>query len=417
MTGAKDLLAALQARGVIVHAPEATVVADVDPERIEPGVEIFPGTTIRGERTLLGAGTRLGLAGGGYFDSVATGRNVTLYGGYFHDAVFLDGVTLRGHAEARAGTLLEEGAEGGHHVGLKMTILMPFVVVGSLVNFCDALFAGGTSRRNHSEIGSTLALYNFTPWGDKFASLFGDVPRGVFLRSLPIFLGGQTQVVSPVKIGYGSVIAAGCAVRGNVPEERLYGEAAPSLDLPFDRASTRRLPMALRNTAEYIANLWCLRHWYSRVRLPVAAGDARLEQLYARAMEQLEAGIEERLQRLDNMMGRLANEGQRRGASGAGDRRAAPSRRSPSATLAPLVERWPELRAILATEPPEPRPTPNGKGLAHIVAGFRAGRQKGHDLRYVDFIKGLSAEAVRDGQAHLQRYIDGMLERLRWPWD
>mgnify|MGYP000612120586 CR=1 FL=1 len=88
---------------------------------------------------------------------------------------------------------------------------MPWVIAGSLVNFCDALVAGGTSRRNHSEIGSTMALYNFTPRGDKFASLFGDVPRGVFLQEPRIFVGGQTQIVSPVKVGYGAVLAAGAA--------------------------------------------------------------------------------------------------------------------------------------------------------------------------------------------------------------
>src|SRR5690606_16728375 len=139
--------------------------------------------------------------------------NADLFSGYFVDATFLDGVTVRGHAEMRGGTLMEEGAECGHHVGYKMTIMMPNVVAGSLVNFCDALMAGGTSRKDHSEIGSCLALYNFTPWGDKFASMFGDVPHGVFLRERRIFVGGQTQIVSPVKVGYGALIPAGAAVR------------------------------------------------------------------------------------------------------------------------------------------------------------------------------------------------------------
>ena len=63
------LIRALDDRGVILHAPESTFVEDLDPSRFEPGVEIFPGCTLRGRHTLVGAGSRLGRAGGGYFDS------------------------------------------------------------------------------------------------------------------------------------------------------------------------------------------------------------------------------------------------------------------------------------------------------------------------------------------------------------
>ena len=105
------LVDALRARGVEVRAPAATVVEDLEPERFEPGVVIHPGCTIRGFGTTLGAGTHVGRAGGGWFENVCTGRSVDLYGGYFRDSVFLDGVTVRGHAEMRAGTVMEEEAE------------------------------------------------------------------------------------------------------------------------------------------------------------------------------------------------------------------------------------------------------------------------------------------------------------------
>ncbi len=49
-------------------------------------------------------------------------------------------------AEVREGCLLEEETSGAHAVGLKQTILFPFVTLGSLVNFCDCLMAGGTGR-------------------------------------------------------------------------------------------------------------------------------------------------------------------------------------------------------------------------------------------------------------------------------
>ena len=65
--------------------------------------------------------------------------------------------------------------------------------------------AGGTSRKNHSEIGSSYIHFNFTPHQDKATpSLVGDVPRGVMLDRAPIFLGGQGGLVGPVRIAYGT---------------------------------------------------------------------------------------------------------------------------------------------------------------------------------------------------------------------
>ncbi len=301
------LVSQLIDRGVVIHAPQAVVIQDIDPQRIEAGVEIFPGTTLRGRHTLLGAGTCLGRCGGGYFDNIATGRRVELYGGFFQDAVFLDDVIIRGHAEIRGGTLIEEGGEAGHHVGYKMTILMPYVIAGSLINFCDALVAGGTGRRDHTEIGSTLALYNFTPWGDKFASLFGDVPGGLFLRARRIFIGGQSQIVSPVKVGFGSVIPAGYALRRSVGPDRIYGELPQAIDAPFAQDRLGALAHKIALSAEFIGNLYVLRAWYQEVRLPMATHDPHLRALYQRATTMLDLGIAERRKRLATFMARVPN--------------------------------------------------------------------------------------------------------------
>lgn len=297
-------LEALTARGVIIHAPAATTIDGVPVENFEAGVEIFAGVTLRGERSRYGRGTRLGLAGGGYFENVACGRDVDLYGGYFENCAFFDGVKLRGHAEVRGGTVLEEGCEGAHHVGYKMTVQLPWVVAGSMVNFCDAFVAGGTNRKNHSEIGSSLALYNFTPWGDKHASLFGDVPRGVFLREAPVFIGGQTQIVSPVCVGFGCVIPAGYALRRDVPDGRIYGEKPEALDQPFNDKELGALRPKLKAGLTYLGNLVALKAWYRDVRLETVRGDEHLEALYASAVEQIDAGIKERVKRIRALMER-----------------------------------------------------------------------------------------------------------------
>ncbi len=123
-------------------------------------------------------------------------------------------------AQVREGCILEEEANASHTVGLKQTILFPFVTLGSLINFCDCFMAGGTSRKNHSEVGSSYIHFNYTPNQDKAtASLIGDVPKGVMINQAPIFLGGQGGLVGPSRIGYGTVIAAVPFTGRIVPKE------------------------------------------------------------------------------------------------------------------------------------------------------------------------------------------------------
>lgn len=404
----KSLPLALRERGVVIHSPLATVIQDVDPEKFEPGVEIFPGTTIRGRQTRFGAGTKVGKAGGGYFEDVQAGRDCDLFSGYFKDCVFLDGVTVRGHAEMRGGTLLEEGCEAAHHVGYKMTIQLPYVVAGSLVNFCDALMAGGTSRKDHSEIGSALALYNYSPWGDKWASLFGDVPRGVFCRSPRIFVGGQTQIVSPVQVGFGAVIPAGCAVRRDVPEGRIVGSGTLEIDQAFDAKRFGAILPKVKTTVRYLANLRGLLYWYRRVRMPIAQGDAFLTGLYQGAMRQVLAGITERIKRLDALVKRLPesleeHEIARALAEDEGDDAAATRHRKRAREHRTFIERWPAFRETLMANPPDLK----DDALDQIVKAFQSAKAVDESLTYIDFITQLLDDRrVEAGVAHLSEYVE-----------
>jgi bifunctional N-acetylglucosamine-1-phosphate-uridyltransferase/glucosamine-1-phosphate-acetyltransferase GlmU-like protein len=79
--------------------------------------------------------------------------------------VLLTGAEVRGFAEPRQGTVLEEESEVGHNVGLKNTGFTAGAVAGSLINFCDVLLTGGSSRNNHSEVGSGSVHFNFDPRG------------------------------------------------------------------------------------------------------------------------------------------------------------------------------------------------------------------------------------------------------------
>jgi UDP-N-acetylglucosamine/UDP-N-acetylgalactosamine diphosphorylase len=322
---------------------------------------------------------------------------VDLYGGYFDNCVFLDGVVVRGHAEVRGGTLLEEGCEAAHHCGYKMTIMLPFVVAGSLINFCDALFAGGTSRSDHSELGSCLALYNYTPWSDKFASQFGDVPSGVFLRSPRIFVGGQTQIVSPVHIDFGAVIPAGCAVRRSVPAGRLYGERMMPVDAPFDPTAYGGLAPKFALTRMYIGNLRALQAWYALVR---SAGESDLlrKSLLDAAVDQIEAGVKERVKRLGKIVEKLpASRAKHSEALAAALPKAVPLHTKRIVEHDALITEWTSLRAQLNT--------PFTACGADVAVLAELGSRRAGEA-YLEFVGALSERDVERGRATLQSVVD-----------
>src|SRR5512139_3792542 len=217
-----DKLTQLLHKGVDIPNPLTIDLGDeVRVDRISPkGVRIYPGCRIYGEKTVISAGVQIGYEGPVTIDNCQLGPKVELKGGYFSNSVFLEKSSMGLGAHVREGCILEEEANGAHCVGLKQTILFPFVTLGSLINFCDCLMAGGTSRKDHSEVGSSYIHFNYTPDGDKTtASLFGDVPRGVMLDQPPIFLGGQGGAVGPVRVGYGTVVAAGSVLLEDVLED------------------------------------------------------------------------------------------------------------------------------------------------------------------------------------------------------
>ena len=209
-------VAALLAAGVQMPLPDTVQVADdVDPARVSgDGVVIHPGCRISGAETVISAGVSLGAEGPVTIHDVRLGPRSSIAAGYAAKTVLLEGASLGSGAHVREGTLLEEQASTAHTVGLKQTILLPYVTLGSLINFCDCLMSGGTSRRDHSEVGSSYIHFNFTPDGDKTTpSLFGDVVHGVLLDQPAVFLGGQGGTVGPVTVGFGSVVAAGSVLR------------------------------------------------------------------------------------------------------------------------------------------------------------------------------------------------------------
>ncbi len=291
----------LMAKGVDICRPESVLIGDeVDPDRISKGVTLYPGCRIFGESTLILPGTRLGYEAPATIENCQIGPSVELKGGFFKNAVFLKGAGMGSGAHVREGTILEEKANGAHTVGLKQTILFPFVTLGSLINFCDCLMAGGTSTKDHSEVGSSYIHFNYTPNQDKATpSLLGDVPKGVMLNQHPIFLGGQGGLVGPCRMAYGTIIAAGSIYRKDEfkPDRLLADGGARRARMPYTPGLYRNVKRIVVNNVVYIANLMALRQWYGQVRAQFISKDFP-QPLLNGLKEKLDMGIHERIQRL-----------------------------------------------------------------------------------------------------------------------
>ncbi|MFC1505313.1 protein GlmU [Thermodesulfobacteriota bacterium] len=302
-------VAALLRKGVKISNPRSVFIADdVDVDRIsEKGVVIHTGAKIMGKRTLILPGAQIGTQGPVTIDSCQIGPKVELKSGYFINTVLLKKASMGSGAHVRDGTILEEEASGAHTVGLKQTILFPFVTLGSLINFCDCFIAGGTSRKDHSEVGSSFIHFNYTPNQDKATpSLMGDVPRGVMLNQRPIFLGGQGGLVGPCRLTFGTVTAAGTIYRKDElrPNRLLFERGGRGGSVPFKPGRFLQSDRIITNNIIYIANLMALRQWYHQVRGLFISDDFPVSLLKGLKWN-IALAIQERIKRLKDFFEKL----------------------------------------------------------------------------------------------------------------
>ena len=345
----------------------------------------------------MGPGCTVGAETAATVESCQLGREVFLGGGYFSGATFLDRSSMGSGAHVRQGTLLEEEAGGAHAVGLKQTIFLPFVKAGSLINFCDGLMAGGTGRRNHSEIGSSYIHFNYTPRQDKAtASLLGDVPRGVMLNQPPIFLGGQGGLVGPARIAYGTLIPAGTICRQDVLVEGQIYVPPPGVlqqaqkDIP---GLYRGVGRVVSNNIVYIGNLQALKSWYLHARRRFMWGDAYAASCWSGAVGRIESAIGERIRRLGELAQKMPLSLELSQSEGVLE----PAFRIEQLKL---LRRWPEMERALAAGPSE------GVGAAERDIFLAQWNAIDPGKPYLEAVAQLGDESRAAGSAWLQAIVD-----------
>jgi bifunctional UDP-N-acetylglucosamine pyrophosphorylase/glucosamine-1-phosphate N-acetyltransferase len=357
------------------------------------GVKIYPGCRIYGEKTVISEGTHIGYEGPVTIEDCQIGPRVELKGGYFNRAVFLEKVSMGLGAHVREGCILEEQASGAHCVGLKQTILFPFVTLGSLINFCDCLMAGGTSRKNHSEVGSSYIHFNFTPNGDKTtASLIGDVPRGVMLNQPPIFLGGQGGMVGPLRLGYGNIVAAGSILRQDVYAENklIIGKSHPGAVIDISPMTYVSISRVVENNIIYLANLVALEEWYIHVRQSFFKGQEFGDLIYAGVLDKLNLAKNERIKRLEDMASKISVSSEKGG-----------SKRRGEAGRREFHDKVHLIRELFV------RDTTGNPNIEHRNRFLKALNQQKRDkgLNYIETIQGLPDETSQEGVSWLDQIV------------
>lgn len=362
-------------------------------------VRIYPGCRIYGEEIVIAAGAQIGYEGPVTIENCQLGPEVELKGGFFKKSIFLEKANMGLGAHVREGCILEEEANGAHCVGLKQTILFPFVTLGSLINFCDCLMAGGTSRKSHSEVGSSYIHFNFTPDGDKTtASLIGDVPRGVMLDQPLIFLGGQGGMVGPLRMGYGNVVAAGSVLREDVPQENQFiiSKKHPGKIIDTTPKTYNRLANIVRNNILYLANLMALEQWYVHVRQPFFNNQEFGDLLYDGLIDKLSLAKAERIKRLKAMAEKMPDSLELNGHKG----EIAVAKRDFYEKREKVCELFTEKDPIIK-EPGE---------RDHFLTGFY-NHKKETSSSYIDVVQSLPIGVSQEGVKWLNQIVDGIRQR------
>jgi bifunctional UDP-N-acetylglucosamine pyrophosphorylase / glucosamine-1-phosphate N-acetyltransferase len=211
--------AALMDAGVTIELPETVLI---DPEvtigtdtRIEPCVQLLG-------RTRIGAGC-----------TIRTGCVLT-------DAVLEDNVLVKPHslvvashlsrgsqvgpfAHLRDGARLEENARVGNFVEVKKSVLGEGAKAMHLTYLGDAHVGGGTN------IGAGTITCNYD-----------GVRKNPTTIGKRVFIGSDTALVAPVRVGDGAYIAAGSVITENVPPDALGVARGRQVNKPGWAAARRR---------------------------------------------------------------------------------------------------------------------------------------------------------------------------------
>ena len=187
---------ALMADGVTLMDPDTTYVdADV---RVGRDTVLYPGTWLEGA-TVIGEGCEIGPSA--RFQDVKVGAHVTAHFCYAHECEIADGVTLGPYVHIRPATKLAAHVKIGNFVEVKNSVVGEGTKLPHLSYIGDADIGAGVN------MGCGTITVNYDG-KKKFRTEVGD----------NAFVGCNSNLVAPVRVGAGAYIGAGSTITKEVPE-------------------------------------------------------------------------------------------------------------------------------------------------------------------------------------------------------
>ena len=273
--------------------------------------QIGPGGAVTIENSTVGSESVIGNQGPVTLSETITGPKTVLGSGEAEQAVLLGketefndfstGVGFR----IRKGSLYEEDASSAQHTDTKMTILFPWVTLGSNVNLCDLILSGGVGPElgNFTEVGSGTVHFNFTIRGDKAtASLFGNIPEGLFLKEKRLFIGGNNSLLGPLQAEFGALTAAGVRIAGNLKEGLNLGRGLPLGHRDYDPRIFSKTKEIIGQQVTYIGHLVALYHWYREIRFRSVPTNPERLALYQGGQRMLVLNIQEGIAQIERFI-------------------------------------------------------------------------------------------------------------------
>jgi bifunctional UDP-N-acetylglucosamine pyrophosphorylase/glucosamine-1-phosphate N-acetyltransferase len=186
-------------KGVIIRSPDLV--------RIGPNVQLEPGVEITGPAEIYGVSA---ISRGAVIESHSYIENSKICAAHVFSFSHIveteveDGVNIGPFARLRPGTRLEKGARIGNFVEVKKS----FIGTGSKVNHLS--YIGDSEIGEKANVGAGTITCNYDGQY-KHKTIIGD----------SAFIGSNTALVAPVKVGAGALIGAGSTITRDVPENNL----------------------------------------------------------------------------------------------------------------------------------------------------------------------------------------------------
>ncbi|HQQ88708.1 MAG TPA: bifunctional UDP-N-acetylglucosamine diphosphorylase/glucosamine-1-phosphate N-acetyltransferase GlmU [Oscillospiraceae bacterium] len=169
--------------------------------QIGKNTTILPGTILKGN-TVIGENCEIGP--NSYIENCAVGDGCKIFATKMADAIFKNGAKIGPFSQIRPGTVIGEDVKIGDYVEIKNS------EVGARTSVAHLTYIGDADVGEGVNFGCGVCIVNFDGQ-KKYRTVIGD----------NAFIGCNTNLIAPVKVGSFAYTAAGTTVTEDVPDEAL----------------------------------------------------------------------------------------------------------------------------------------------------------------------------------------------------